>query len=239
MTTPLPTNPAPGHLRRLGRISPTQAHPRLCPCFRAGVLPEPFAVVGDRALGDNQRAVRARMREAISDFARVQPPSTRVWDRFAQGLLLSGIRRRRDVPWATTYLKQVEQERGTSGNRLFYVSTPPRCTAPRHAGGEAASTATDPMGGADIIEKRSAAPRSAGANEVCRSSALTRGSCYRIDHYLAGDVSRTHFVSGGPTHLRAVVENATTGSRADHVWASPSRSRAAAPTNEESARCAT
>ena len=44
--------------------------------FQSRVLPEPFAVVGVARSEMNNEQFRARMREAISDFARVQPPST-------------------------------------------------------------------------------------------------------------------------------------------------------------------
>ncbi len=77
----------PGHLRRLrGPDASRKLVPALWSMFQSRVLPEPFAVVGVGAHRDDNEQFRARMREAITDFARVQPPSTRVWDRFAQAL---------------------------------------------------------------------------------------------------------------------------------------------------------
>src|SRR5260370_8274678 len=96
------------------------------------VLPEPFAVVGVARSEMTNEQFRTRMREAIADFARVQPPSTRVWDRFAQALFYyagdpaDGAM----YPGLAAYLKQVEQERGTGATRLFYASTPPSASSP-------------------------------------------------------------------------------------------------------------
>jgi len=110
-----------------GDLTRRKLLPALWSMFQSRVLPEPFAVVGVARSEMTNEQFRARMREAIADFARVQPPSARVWDRFAQALFYySGDPADSAMyPGLAAYLKQVEQERGTSGNRLFYVSTPP------------------------------------------------------------------------------------------------------------------
>jgi glucose-6-phosphate 1-dehydrogenase len=101
--------------------------PALWSLFQGRVLPEPFAVIGVARSEMSNEEFRARMRQAISDFARVQPPNARVWERFAQSLfyysgdpadpgLYGGL---------SEYLRTVERERGIGGNRLFYLSTPP------------------------------------------------------------------------------------------------------------------
>jgi glucose-6-phosphate 1-dehydrogenase len=73
-----------------GDLTRRKLVPALWSMFQGRVLPEPFAVVGvGRTQMDNDQ-FRALMRQAISDFARVQPPSARVWDRFAQALFYYG-----------------------------------------------------------------------------------------------------------------------------------------------------
>ena len=69
-----------------GDLTRRKLLPALWSMFQSRVLPEPFAVVGVSRSEMTNEQFRARMREAISDFARVQPPSTRVWERFAQAL---------------------------------------------------------------------------------------------------------------------------------------------------------
>src|SRR3984893_10167433 len=110
-----------------GDLTKRKLLPALWSLFQGRVLPEPFAIVGVSRSEMTNEQFRERMREAISDFARVQPPSARVWDRFAQALFYySGAPADGAMyPGLTTYLRQVEQERGTGANRLFYESTPP------------------------------------------------------------------------------------------------------------------
>ena len=115
-----------------GDLTRRKLLPALWSMFQSRVLPEPFAVVGVARSEMNNEQFRARMREAITDFARVQPPSTRVWERFAQALFYYAGDPADGGMYAglSTYLKQVEQERGTGANRLFYVSTPPSVYSP-------------------------------------------------------------------------------------------------------------
>ena len=174
-----------------GDLTRRKLIPALWSMFQSRVLPEPFAVVGVARSEMNNEQFRARMREAISDFARVQPPSTRVWDRFAQALFYySGDPAGAAMyPGLATYLKQVEQERGTSGNRLFYVSTPPSVYPHlvMRLGEAGLNRPTENANGwvRIIIEKpfgRDLA--SAGALNQVVASAFTEDQVYRIDHYL-------------------------------------------------------
>src|SRR6186997_2358631 len=109
-----------------GDLTRRKLLPALWSMFQSRVLPEPFAVVGVARSEMTNEQFRTRMREAIADFARVQPPSARVWDRFAQALFYySGDPSdAATYPGLAAYITQVEQERGLGGNRLFYVSTP-------------------------------------------------------------------------------------------------------------------
>src|SRR2546425_130591 len=115
-----------------GDLTRRKLLPALWSMFQSRVLPEPFAVVGVARSEMTNEQFRTRMREAIADFARVQPPSTRVWDRFAQALFYyTGDPANPDLyPGLRDYLRQVEQERGTGGNRLFYCATPPSLYPP-------------------------------------------------------------------------------------------------------------
>ena len=69
-----------------GDLTKRKLVPALWSLFQGRVLPEPFAVIGVSRTEMSNEVFRANMRQAITDFARVQPPSQRVWDRFAQAL---------------------------------------------------------------------------------------------------------------------------------------------------------
>jgi glucose-6-phosphate 1-dehydrogenase len=174
-----------------GDLTRRKLLPALWSMFQSRVLPEPFAVVGvGRTQMDNDQ-FRALTRQAISDFARVQPPSARVWDRFAQAMFyFAGDPADAAIyPGLDEFIKNVERERGTGGNRLFYVSTPPSLyphivsrlgeagmnRAPEGTGGWVRIVIEKPFG-RDLASSRS-------LNHVV-ASAWSEDQVYRIDHYL-------------------------------------------------------
>ena len=174
-----------------GDLTRRKLLPALWSMFQSRVLPEPFAVVGVARSEMTNEQFRTRMREAITDFARVQPPSTRVWDRFAQALFYyagdpadAGI-----YGGLTSYLKQVEQERGTGANRLFYVSTPPSVYPHlvTRLGEAGLNRPTDGTGGwVRIVIEKPFGRDLASANSLNQTVASVFGEdqVYRIDHYL-------------------------------------------------------
>ena len=174
-----------------GDLTRRKLVPALWSMFQSRVLPEPFAVVGVGRSEMSNEQFRARMREAIADFARVQPPSQKVWDRFAQALfyhagdtdnaaLYDGLGR---------YIAKIEQDRGTGANRLFYLATPPSIysTIVTRLGAANLSRPPDASSGwaRIIIEKpfgRDLAS-SRALNQVV-TSVFAEEQVYRIDHYL-------------------------------------------------------
>ena len=175
-----------------GDLTRRKLLPALWSMFQSRVLPEPFAVVGVSRSEMTNEQFRARMREAITDFARVQPPSTRVWERFAQALFYYAGDPADGGMYAglSAYLKQVEQERGTGANRLFYVSTPPSVYS--HAGDASRRGRPQParrehqrLGAHHHREAVRARPRLGAARSTrwC-ASVFSEDQIYRIDHYL-------------------------------------------------------
>ncbi len=88
-------------------------------------LPEGFSIVGfSRRPWDNE-TFRAHVQDAIR--AHVGPPDPTIWEHFSRGIYyLSGQyndpRAYRDL---LALLRRLDAERGTGGNRLFYLATPP------------------------------------------------------------------------------------------------------------------
>jgi glucose-6-phosphate 1-dehydrogenase len=173
-----------------GDLTKRKLIPALWSMFQGRVLPEPFAVIGVARSEMNNEQFRARMRETITEFARIQPPSPRVWDRFAQALFYYAGDPADPTLHAGlgAYLRRVEQERGTGGNRLFYCATPPSLypslvkrlgeagiNRPPEGGGWVRIVIEKPFG-RDLTSARA-------LNQVV-ASVFTEDQVYRIDHYL-------------------------------------------------------
>jgi glucose-6-phosphate 1-dehydrogenase len=174
-----------------GDLTKRKLVPALWSLFQGRVLPEPFAVIGVSRTEMSNEVFRANMRQAISDFARVQPPSQRVWDRFAQALFYYTADPADSTiyPGLSDFIKGVERERGASGNRLFYLSTPPSLyphivNRLGEAGFQRGAEGTDawvriviekPFG-RDLASSRS-------LNHVV-NGVFSEDQVYRIDHYL-------------------------------------------------------
>ena len=173
-----------------GDLTKRKLVPALWSLFQSRVLPEPFAVVGVSRTEMSNEVFRANMREAVSDFARVQPPSPRVWDRFAQALFYytgdpadPGL-----YPGLGAFIKGIEQERGTGGSRLFYLSTPPSLyTHIVQRLGEAGFNRPEDSDAwvRLVIEKPFG--RDVGSSQALNqvvASVFSEAQVYRIDHYL-------------------------------------------------------
>jgi glucose-6-phosphate 1-dehydrogenase len=90
--------------------------PALYNLATAGLLPEPFAIVGATRDEQSDEALRRGLREGLAKFA------TRPLDRDVVKQLLDRVFQARADP--------IEADAGTKGNRLFYLATPPDAFAP-------------------------------------------------------------------------------------------------------------
>ena len=172
-----------------GDLTKRKLVPALWSLFQSRVLPEPFAVIGVARSPMTDEEFRTRMRQAITDFARVQPPSARVWDRFASSLfyyagdpsdpaLYQGL---------AEHLERVERERNTGGNRLFYLSTPPSVypTVVTRLGEAGLNRPVEGGWTRIVIEKPFGRDlRSAQALNQTVAGVFAEDQVYRIDHYL-------------------------------------------------------
>jgi glucose-6-phosphate 1-dehydrogenase len=91
------------------------------------LLPHGFSVVGFSRQDRNHDDFRADMREAVNQHSRYSPIQPQVWDSFAEGLFFQQA----DFSDTECYrrlgecLDKIDAERGTQGNRIFYLATPP------------------------------------------------------------------------------------------------------------------
>src|ERR671917_1108968 len=110
-----------------GDLTKRKLIPALYRLVQDRLVPAEFAVVGASRTELSHEEFRAKMREAVAQFAEGGLGDEQVWDSFAQKLYYATL----DIGTADHYatlaalLSQIDSERGTQGNRLFYLSTSP------------------------------------------------------------------------------------------------------------------
>jgi glucose-6-phosphate 1-dehydrogenase len=148
------------------------------------LLPERFAVVGAARSEETDDEFRDRMKEAVQRHARDEFRQD-VWDELAAGmryctLELSDDKGEDDL---TRVLREVDGERGTEGNRVYYFAVPPSAIEPLVR--EIAERRADEGWVRLIIEKPFGSDLESARklNELI-SEHFDEREIFRIDHYL-------------------------------------------------------
>jgi glucose-6-phosphate 1-dehydrogenase len=157
-------------------------------------LPSGFAVVGVARREKTHEQFRAEMKEGVGNFSRRKPIDTALWADFERGI--SYVRGSFDAPDTYTKLKahleELDRERGTRKNRLYYLAVPPAEFSTIVENLKVAGLVTDPAaertGGPwsrVIIEKPFGhdLASSRELNDVI-AGAFAESQVFRIDHYL-------------------------------------------------------
>ena len=172
-----------------GDLTRRKLMPALWSLYAGRTLPEPFAIVATARTEMTDDEFRRRMRETVGEFARLQPPSEGVWERFASAV--------RYVPGdpadpalyarLARTLREIEGGRAGPPNRLFYCATPPSLYDDIIAHlGAAGLAAPRPGGFTRIVVEKPFGRDDASARALDRQLAGTfhEEQVYRIDHYL-------------------------------------------------------
>ena len=173
-----------------GDLAQRKIVPALYDLFRTGELPEPFAVVGTSTSVGESEACRQQLRDAAVRFSRTQPLDPAVWSRFAPQVTSVAADVSRPGDWAKLReaVLAVEQERGTGGNRLFYLAVPPSSFTPILNGLAASGLVRAPGDGpwSRVVIEKPFGRDLASAHELhdLVASVLHESQSYRIDHYL-------------------------------------------------------
>jgi glucose-6-phosphate 1-dehydrogenase len=173
-----------------GDLTKRKLVPALYSLMAERLLPPSFAIVGYARKATSDEQFRTEMREWCNKFARHRPVDDATWNNFAKGLYFQTGDY--EDPAAYKALKErldaIDKERGISGNRVFYISTPP-ATFP---------IAVKALSENGLINKETSGPwtrviiekpfgtdlASAKAlNKHCLEH-LREDQIYRIDHYL-------------------------------------------------------
>ena len=176
-----------------GDLTHRKLVPALYSLARAGMLPTGFSVVGFARREKEHERFRSEMHDAVNQFSRNRPVDQHVWSTFSKALHY--LPSQFDDPAAyrrlRTELDRLDHERGGSGNRLFYLATPPSFYGPivQQLGAEGlqhGGTVDGHQGWARIIVEKPFGHDLASAQELNRQihQVFDESQVYRIDHYL-------------------------------------------------------
>jgi len=171
-----------------GDLTKRKLVPALYALAADGLLPAGFSIVGAGRTEQSTEEFRATMRVDVQRYGRV-PLREDVWNVFADGLrycsydleAADGLRALHQT------LDELDRERGTAGNRIFYFSIPPSGFAPlaERLGAEGLSHADGDSFRRMVVEKPFGHNlESARALNGKLHLAFDEEQIYRIDHYL-------------------------------------------------------
>ena len=172
-----------------GDLTKRKLVPALYRLVQQRLVPAEFAIVGQARTPMTDDAFRDKMKQSVAEFSEDKKVDEEVWSSFAQGLfyLPSDIGNADDYRKLGELLDRIDRERGTAGNRLFYLSVAPRfyAEAVEQLG---RAGLTKPKAGSwvrVIIEKPFGSDlESARKLNHDIHESLDESQIYRIDHYL-------------------------------------------------------
>ena len=149
------------------------------------LIPESFALVGVARTPESNAQFRSRMKEAVREFGR-DKLEEKVWRRLAAGMhyVSTDFAADRGEDTLIRLLEKLDRERGTAGNRVFYLAVPPSAIATLV--NKVGSRRAEWSGWTRLIVEKPFGSDRASAREL--NDELLRyfeeREIYRIDHYL-------------------------------------------------------
>ncbi len=168
-----------------GDLTRRKLFPAIYSLAARNLLPERCAIVGVARTPETDAEFRARMKDAVREFGRDKLDES-VWKRLAAGMhfVATDFASEGGEDALVHLLRKLDQERGTAGNRVFYLAVPP----------SGISVIVDRLGRRRdewsgwtrlIVEKPFGSDRASARQlneEICRY--FEEREIYRIDHYL-------------------------------------------------------
>jgi len=171
-----------------GDLTKRKLVPALYSLAKQNLLPGGFTIVGTARTEMSHEAFRKVMKESMQQFTE-EETSGAGWQNFEAGLfyIATDPGNPQSYDNMRQFLEKIDRERGTSGNRLFYLSTPPSLYSPiiKMLGEKKMNRAQQEKWVRVIIEKpfgRDLDSARALNTEVLK--VLHEDQVYRIDHYL-------------------------------------------------------
>ena len=110
-----------------GDLTARKLMPALYNLKREGGLPPHFVCCGFARREKSVEEFRAEMKKAVEEHSRVKPLDESVWEAFEKHLFYHHAEFDDEEGYARleSYLKELDTQYATKGNRLFYLSTQP------------------------------------------------------------------------------------------------------------------
>jgi glucose-6-phosphate 1-dehydrogenase len=173
-----------------GDLTKRKLLPALYSLARDRLLPSPFNVVGVARREIPDADFRKTMRESCDKYARRRPVEDELWQSFSQGIFYSSGTFENPATYERLKkrLADIDAQRDTGGNRVFYLSTPP----------SEYPIIVEQLGKAGLINRERGGPftrviiEKPFGHDLPSARALNRDvhgvlredQTYRIDHYL-------------------------------------------------------
>jgi glucose-6-phosphate 1-dehydrogenase len=176
-----------------GDLTERKLGPALYNLMLGGLLPAEFSVVGFARRDLSDDAFRDHLKGGIDKYSRNRPVKKGIWDSFSQGIEYH--RGDLDDPGAydelAKRLDRIDRDRGTAGNRLFYLAVPPTLYPEiverlDRAGLAASGGRLGRTGWSRVIVEKPFGSDLQSARMLNREigSVFEEEQVYRIDHYL-------------------------------------------------------
>ncbi len=172
-----------------GDLTKRKLVPALYRLAQQHLIPAEFAIVGTARIEMSDEEFRGKMREAVAEYSEEKTVDDAVWESFAKGLFyVTG-----EFSEAETYrrvgaaLERADKERGTAGNRIFYMSTSPQFFGViAEQLGAAGMAKPEGKGWTRVIVEKPFGHdlESAKALNAELAEVFDESQVYRIDHYL-------------------------------------------------------
>jgi glucose-6-phosphate 1-dehydrogenase len=168
-----------------GDLTKRKLFPALYSLAFRRLLPEKFAVVGIARTEETDDEFRERMKEAVQKYARDEFRDD-VWDALADGMryLTADFSDDAALDRLVGIVNELDEERGTAGNRVYYLAIPPTAFEPVVKVIGKHRTATG--GWTRLIVEKPFGHNLASARELNAAIEKTfdENEVFRIDHYL-------------------------------------------------------